>query len=62
MVKIGDRVIIHNTLLYNGRTGVVVPNSGLYDDPWDFNVRLDDGRIIGVNRNQLRRGDKGNAS
>lgn len=54
MPRIGDRVTVCNTLLYNGRTGILTENSGLWDDPWDFNVRLDDGHTIGVDQNQVR--------
>lgn len=59
-MKIGDRVKVRGTLLYNGRRGILTDTSGAPDDPWDFNVVLytvpDDrnpNRIIGVFKEQV---------
>lgn len=42
-------VVIQNTMLYNDRKGVIEePEVRDEEDPWDYNVRLDDGRLIGV--------------
>lgn len=41
LFKVGDRVRVTKSMLYTGRVGVVQENSGLPDDPWDFNVLLD---------------------
>lgn len=35
------RVEIVNTMLYNGRTGVLHPTSGHPEDFWDYTVVLD---------------------
>jgi hypothetical protein len=51
--KIGDRVQIVRTLLYNGHFGTLQRNSGVWDDPWDYNVLLDDGQVIGVDAGQV---------
>ena len=51
--RVGDRVEICNTLLYDGQMGRLLPNSGHPDDIWDFNVQLDNGRLIGVTREQV---------
>lgn len=40
-LKPGLRVRVKGTMLYNGRVGVLQPNSGEPDDQWDFNLRLD---------------------
>lgn len=45
----GDRVVVRETMLYNGRKGVVEnPQKRDPEDFWDYNVRLNDGRLIGV--------------
>lgn len=42
-------VVVQNTTLYNDRKGVIEdPEVRDEEDPWDYNVRLDDGRLIGV--------------
>jgi len=40
-LKHGDRVFVVDSLLYTGRVGVLTKNSGLKDDPWNFNVELE---------------------
>lgn len=56
--KIGDRVIVQNTLLYNNKTGILQEVPGPPEEwnlaSWDFHVLLDDGRTIGVDRDQVR--------
>jgi len=63
-LKHGDRVFVVNSLLYTGRVGTLVKNSGLEDDPWDFNVELEprngasaraEGGVIGVHDFQVLR-------
>lgn len=51
--KPGDRVRVVFSLLYVGQDGTVIPNSGLPDDPWDWNVILDSGARIGINDHAL---------
>jgi hypothetical protein len=55
---IGDRVIVQKTLLYNDKKGTLQAVPGPPEDwnlaSWDFHVLLDDGRIIGVDRDQVR--------
>jgi len=56
MIKEGDHVKVQNSLLYTGRSGTLMDNSGHPDDFWDWNVKLDgDGRIIGVTSDQVVR-------
>jgi hypothetical protein len=40
-LRIGDKVRVKDSMLYSGRVGVLKPNSGEYDDPWDFTVLLE---------------------
>ena len=52
-VNYGDRVIVKNSLLYTGRTGVLGPISDNPADFWNFEVELDEtkdekSRVIGV--------------
>lgn len=63
-LKHGDRVFVVDSLLYTGRVGVLTKNSGLEDDPWNFNVELEprngaaarpDGGTIGVHDFQVIR-------
>lgn len=50
----GSALVIKNSLLYTGRKGVIEdPEVRDPEDPWDHNVRLDDGRLIGVDRSQI---------
>lgn len=58
----GDKVLVVNTMLYNGRIGHLAPTSGLEDDPWDFSVellaaegegKLNEARKIGVHDFQV---------
>lgn len=52
--KNGKEVIVKNTLLYNGRKGVIEnPKERDSEDFWDLNVRLDDDRLIGVTIDQI---------
>lgn len=68
-LTVGTRVRVKDTLLYNGRVGVLTENSGHDDDLWDFNCVLEptevpegtskimakiyDERIIGVHDFQV---------
>ena len=60
-LKIGDRVVVKNTLLFTGRTGVLCPTSGHPDDFWDVYVLLDNtlegscsnAQLIGVSIDQI---------
>lgn len=50
----GAAVVIKNSLLYSGRKGVIEdPEKRDPEDFWDHNVRLDNGRLIGVDRSQI---------
>lgn len=51
----GAPVVIKDSLLYNGRKGEIEDPIGPRhpEDFWDHNVRLDDGRLIGVFRSQI---------
>lgn len=59
--KIGDRVEVVNSSLYATRVGIVIPNSGESNDPWDCYVLLDNtetdkkNRRIGVNFWDIKR-------
>lgn len=59
--KSGDKVVVQNSLLYTGRTGLVeeIPESKRKVEMWDYYVILaakgeNDERLIGVNRDQIR--------
>lgn len=53
MLNLGDRVVIRNTLHYNGYRGVLMPISKDPEDPWDFYVKLDEtGRTIAIMESQ----------
>jgi hypothetical protein len=53
--KLGDRVVVKETLYYNGRHGKLIPTSEHPDDPWDFYVLLDDTATIGVMNSQIEK-------
>jgi hypothetical protein len=55
--KSGDRIVVQNTLLYNGRVGILleIPDEDQLGNlaSWDYHVKLDD-RVIGVDADQVR--------
>lgn len=62
-LNVGDRVVVTNTLMYNGRVGVLEPATVAEDGGWDFHVNMDansasevrqEGGIIGVWDFQVR--------
>ncbi len=40
-LAIGTRVRVKGTSLYDGRTGILMPNSGHPEDFWDYTVKLE---------------------
>lgn len=50
---IGRTVRIKNTMLYNDQIGILEPKSDRPEDFWDYNVRLESGRRIGVHTSQF---------
>jgi hypothetical protein len=53
--KIGDRVTIRNTILHDGRKGILQPSSSSFPDQlWEYSVDLGD-IIIGVTRKQIKK-------
>lgn len=60
----GDKVVVQDSLLYTGRFGTLQEIA--QEDQkhnlagWDFLVELDDGRIIGVDADQVRKQDEEN--
>lgn len=56
--RVGDRVVVRNTLMFNGATGTLVPSLGDPYDFWAYNAILDDVRRIGVDAHQVARLDQ----
>lgn len=53
-LEYGDIVRVRNTMLYNGRVGMLGPISSDPEDPWDYYVTLEpDGRTIAVHSYQV---------
>lgn len=57
-IKLGDRVRVKNTMLFDDRVGEIIPTSGHPEDIWDWYVTLeprglDGSQRIGVMLNQI---------